>query len=179
VIKRIAVMTSALLVASALALVSTTVAEGATGPLFRPGPGVHMSADGTVSCSGSNIEVFQNSYDGGNGQYFYSRTASPHQVLANTAHTGYCIVILVDSGGIALASDGTGDCITINTASKDVDTDPCNYGIAQTLATPSISDGVWVEFFDDTNDCIYQDGRDSPVDYAPCTSSTGDVWLEQ
>jgi hypothetical protein len=178
VLKRIAAITSVLFTAAALTAASATGANAVAKPLIPAATEAPLSGAATY-CAES--VAFENSYGGGNGQYFYNRTASPHQLLANAAKSGYCGTELSD-GFYLMVDAATGECLRVDTANRGVDEASCNGGDADeqinilTTANPG-----WYEFqfYEVNRACIYQDGRDSPVTYNPCTSSTGDIWIAE
>ena len=176
-IRRITAITSALLAAGALTAGSATVADAATSAR-TVGSEAHLTASANDSCTGV---YFENSYGNGNGQFLYARTGSPHQLLANTARTLDC------EPGHLIQQKGTDLCFNVVPSSHQVDEATCNvnsdtqkinlivntsYGGNKALVEEEI------QFVADTKACIYQDGRDSPVQVMPCNANvTGDEWL--
>jgi hypothetical protein len=190
VLKRIAAIASVLIAAGALTAGSVTAANAATTPSIHWRAETHLSANPDITCKGE-IGVFENYYgtDGhhGNGQYWYSRVGSPHQLLANSAKTGYCPVVSTISNTIDIAISGTDNCLTAE-ADGGIDATKCNTSNdnqAIFLNTITGYNGFDVDIANfalsaigNTNDCIYQDGRDSPAALKECNiESTGDLWI--
>jgi hypothetical protein len=190
VLKRIAAIASVLIAAGALTAGSVTAANAATTPSIHWRAETHLSANPDITCKGE-IGVFENYYgtDGhhGNGQYWYSRVGSPHQLLANSAKTGYCPVVSTISNTIDIAIYGTDNCLTAE-ADGRVDATKCdtsNDNQAIYLFPAAGYEGAVVynanfalSAIGNENDCIYQDGRDSPVALKNCSpTNTGDLWI--
>ncbi len=183
-LKRIAVIASGLLAVGALTAGSATAANAAAASVIHRGPdarpGVYRT---TISCSGE-VNTFQNDYNGGNGQYWYSRVGSPYQLLANTAHTGYCLEGSNYSHDVEIAIDGSNDiCLQVE-SSGGVDGATCDFDSkAQALHFTGYDGSTFIgqwEFDQDTGGCIYQSGTDSPVAWHSCNiNNTGDRWIEK
>jgi hypothetical protein len=179
VVKRIVAIASVLLAAGALAAGSTTVASAAAKPRAGASAGV------PYGCPAPH--VFQNSYHGGNGQYLYNRVGSPYQLLANTAHTGYCGILDGDYYLIQVQNtDHLSICLTVEgdgSRGEGVHATACNPGDGNQIIALYLKKGTTdeyeIQFYGSTGrNCIYQDGRDSPVDVEPCNPGlTGDEWL--
>jgi hypothetical protein len=183
VIKRIAAITSALLAAGVLTLGSATVAAAA--PRMPAGSEAHHAISADPSCD----LWFQNSFGGGNDQYLYARTGSPHQLLANTAKTLDCMV--PDGSLWRVQQSNKNLCFNVESSAggSQVDEVTCNASSdsqkVNWIENYSYSGNpAWIEgelqFVDvKAKDCIYQDGRDSPVDVQPCSGpgNSGDEWL--
>jgi hypothetical protein len=188
VLKRIAAIASVLVAAGALTAGSATAANAATTPSIHWSAGTHLSADPDITCKG-DIGVFENYYgtDGhhGNGQYWYSRVGSPYQLLANTAHTGYCPVVSSVGANIDIAISGTDLCLDASTNGR-IYAARCNSGSTSEaiyLFAAAGYEGAVVYYanfssFGSGNLCIYQDGRDSPAALKDCNpGATGDLWI--
>lgn len=179
--RRIAAIASVLLAASAITAGGAAVASAATnaGPLAGAAV-TNAGSIGTAGVTCSEPLKIENSYDGGNGQWFWNATSSPYTLRTHTSGTGYCITTV--SGPTKLIQYGTSRCLTIDTASKTVTEGSCSrpeavinfIAVGEILGTPTVE----VQFFDVTKDCIYQAGRESPVTYHPCSpGETSDVWI--
>jgi hypothetical protein len=177
VIKRFAAIASVVLAAGALTTGSVTVANAARTALIPAGPEAHLTADATYSCGGV---FFENDYGGGNGQWFYNRAASPYQLLANTARTPYCTV--ADGSDFLIPKNNTDECLNVE-SNHEVDLAKCDTSSKSQIIHIIVDQSGYeyaidlVQFAQDTKDCIYQDGRDSPVDVRACNKgNTGDLW---
>jgi hypothetical protein len=187
VLKRIAAIASVLFAAGALTVGSVTVANAVTTPVIHWRAETHLSADVDVTCPSTFENYYGTGGSHGNGQYFYNRVGSPYQLLANTAHTGYCpeasnfpgdqLVAILNTSGLNI-------CLEVSGTTHSVYGANCNSASkAQAVrlnleGTYNGDDVVEVEFNKDTGGCIYQDGRDSPVEWHTCSASnTGDLWI--
>jgi hypothetical protein len=183
---RIAAITSVLLVAGALTAGGATLADAATSPHVPAGSEAHLTAGADASCAGA---WFENSYGGGNGQFLYARTGSPHQLLANTAKTADCAGPGTTGSNFALIEqDGTDLCFNVESSAAGSQVDEARCGNMSTKS--QVVHLIWnnnysgpyaeteLQFIDDGKDCIYQDGRDSPVHMEACNpGNTGDEWI--
>jgi hypothetical protein len=186
VIRRIAAITSALLAAGALTAWSATAAGAATSHRILAGSAAHLTASTDASCAGV---WFENSYGSGNGQFLYARTGSPHQLLANTAKTVDCAGPGTTGSNVALIEqDGTDLCFNVESSAAGAQVDETTCGNMSTKS--QVVHLIWnnnysgsfaeteLQFINDGKDCIYQDGRDSPVHVEACNpNNTGDEWI--
>jgi hypothetical protein len=180
VMRRVAAIASVLLTACTVAMAGVEAANAA--PDTGPTAGAAAAGTGSNETPGVTCSVeytFQNSYGGGNGQYFWNATSSPYTLYAKSATpTGYCRQP-VSGGGNHLIQYGTSRCLTVDTSTRTVTGGNCNSSAAAINLIAVGTDTAEVQFLDVTKACIYQNGRNSPVTYNPCQpGQTGDVWIE-
>lgn len=184
-LRRIAAITSALLTAGALTAGSATVAYAATSPRIPARSAAHLTANAPdVHCAGV---WFENSYGGGNLQFLYARTGSPHQLLANTARTLDCAGPGSTGNVVHIEQNNTDLCFNVESkaAGSQVDETTCstssNSQVVHLIWNTSYGGGyaeAELQFVNYGRDCIYQDGRDSPVHVEACNpNNTGDEWI--
>jgi|HubBroStandDraft_4_1064222.scaffolds.fasta_scaffold83861_2 hypothetical protein len=176
--RRIAAIASVLFTALAITVGGVAAANAATNPGPLAGAAVANSG-GTETAVVTCAEPlgFENSYGGGNGQYFWNATSSPYTLYANASATGYCPQ--ASGGGLyTLVQAGTSRCLTVDTANRTVTEGSCSSSAAVINLISVGNSTVEVQFFDVTKACVTQDGRNSPVTYDPCKpGQTGDVWI--
>ena len=180
--RRIVAIASVLFTALAITIGGVAAANAATNP--GPLAGAAVASSGSTETAAATCAEplgFENSYGGGNGQYFWNATSSPYTLYANASATGYCDQQV--SGGLyTLVQYGTSRCLTVDTANRTVTEGSCSSSAAviNLISVGSIGGNptVEVQFFDVTKACVTQDGRNSPVTYDPCKpGQTGDVWI--
>ncbi len=181
-LRKIAIAAAGIGAAATILAAGSPAASAATA---GAGPQVQHNASASISCAGA---WFENSYGGGNGQFFYADESSPHELLANTASTNFCAGP-GSSGNVAhVAQDDSNLCLSVESGGGGgarVDETTCSAS-----SNPQVVHFIWnnsyggpyaegeLQFVNDGKNCIYQDGRDSAVDVEPCNPNvTGDEWI--
>jgi hypothetical protein len=176
-LRRITVIASLLLVIGALTAGSMTAANAAATSLTPAESQAHLTSDAGPTCQA----FAENYYGNGNGQYFYNSPASPHLLFADSTVGRYCARL--DGNNILISESGTNECLSVE-SNHQVGQAACSLSNRSEVIHNIIvtMDGAYpvdeFQFVQDTADCIYQDGRNSPVDVKACNpNNTGDLWI--
>ncbi len=174
-LRRIAALTASLLAAAALTAGAATAASAAARDT--------QANAGTLVANTPCQEWFQNSYGGGNQQFLHAVSTSPHRLWAGATEGLFCeITVNANADLYLIQSHGTNLCLSVQ-SDHSVDEATCNTNDSSQVVhfiflQAGGDSSVELQFVNKTADCIYQDGRDSPVDVAGCNlNNTGDVWI--
>jgi hypothetical protein len=176
-LRRITVIASLLLATAALTAGSMRAANAAATSLTPAESQAHLTPDAGPTCQA----FAENYYGGGNGQYFHNSAVSPHLLFADSTVGRYCARL--DGNNILISESGTNECLSVE-SNHQVGQAACSLSSRSEVIHNIIvtMDGAYpvdeFQFVQDTADCIYQDGRNSPVDVKACNpNNTGDLWI--
>jgi hypothetical protein len=179
--RRITVIASLLFAAGALTAGSMTAANAAATPLTPAESQGNLTPDAGPTCQAFTENYYNSGNGHGNGQYFYNSGASPHLLFADSTVGRYCTRL--DGTNIIISESGTNECLSVE-SNHQVGQAACSLSSRSEVIHNIIvtMDGAYpvdeFQFVQDTADCIYQNGRNSPVDVKACNpNNTGDLWI--